>query len=866
MKPLKLTLSAFASYADVQTIDFSSLGSTGLYLITGDTGAGKTTVFDAVSFALFGRASGNGRSDYQMLRSDFADEKAKTFVELLFSSGNNLYKIRRTIKKISQDVVLDLPNGTSASGISNVKDKITEILGLDREQFAQIVMIAQNDFLRFLQSNTDERLKILRRIFGTESLREFQDSLKILLKNESDKFNFIKREFERYNVDVYKRDEIFSKWEAQIISDSAELTESNKQLAIYDKEKQELAAQIAVAVGINKKFAELEKSRNDLNSHSEKSSEIAVLEKRTELGEIALRKVKPLADEAQKAEINHKKAVEGLKTAVENEARTKAELDLAAKTLENLSSLDKSREILEHTIKQREVCAEKLNNLNILNLKHQEILSKQADLTRLKIEFEKATAAFETANDNYEKIDKAFLSAQAGIMAQTLMDGKPCPVCGSIEHPFPAVLSASGVTEESRKKAKRAADLAREKQESKSKDCGSLSAEIQAKIANFLESFAEYAEDTAWESSADKITELLCATQSENRELAKLEKQQKTAYSKLEADWKDVTARKNTAESTFTSAQTLVTERGEIKRNAETYGMEAQTAYFKALEESNFTNEASYLDSLLTENELSAYRKKIADYVKEGENLTRDISRLESETSGKQVINTENLLLATNKIQSEYASLLEKRDNINSRADKIKTALTELKTAAVNFKKAEKTFAAVKQLSDSANGKLDFETYAQTAYFERVLRAANLRLQIMSQTRYMLLRKIGSDDARRRSGLDIEVLDSYTGKVRSANSLSGGESFMTSLSLALGLSDVVQQKAGGIRLETMFIDEGFGSLDTNVLELAINTLSEMAGANRIIGIVSHVTELRERVDKQIKVEKTGKGSKISVVV
>jgi len=178
MKPLKLIISAFGSYADEQIINFSELGNNGLYLITGDTGAGKTTIFDAISFALFGRASGDSRSDYQMLRSDFADDKAKTFVELSFSSGDNLYNIKRSIKKSGQDVVLGLSDGTSMSGDRNIKPKIIEVVGLDREQFAQIVMIAQNDFLRFLQSSTDERLKILRRIFGTESLKYFQERLK----------------------------------------------------------------------------------------------------------------------------------------------------------------------------------------------------------------------------------------------------------------------------------------------------------------------------------------------------------------------------------------------------------------------------------------------------------------------------------------------------------------------------------------------------------------------------------------------------------------------------------------------------------------------------------------------------------------
>jgi len=219
MKPLKLTMSAFGSYADVQEVDFTRLGAVGLYLITGETGSGKTTIFDAISFALFGKASGTARDDYSMLRSDFAAERAKTFVELDFVSGSGHYSISRTIKKTGQDVVLILPDGTSISGDRNIKPKITEITGLDRDQFAQIVMIAQNDFLRFLQSNTDERLKILRRIFGTEALRQFQERLKSLVKQESDNRALLLHDFERHGVDVYKRHGIFAEWESQIESD-----------------------------------------------------------------------------------------------------------------------------------------------------------------------------------------------------------------------------------------------------------------------------------------------------------------------------------------------------------------------------------------------------------------------------------------------------------------------------------------------------------------------------------------------------------------------------------------------------------------------------------------------------------------------
>ena len=290
MKPIKLKMSAFGSYADEQLIDFGRLGESGLYLITGETGSGKTTIFDAISFALFGKASGINRSDYTMLRSDFAGTNDKTLVELDFVTGgeafssaesssnavsnNAVYRIKRTIKKNGQDVVLTLPGGTLISGDRNVKEKISEIVGLDKDQFAQIVMIAQNEFLRFLQSVTDDRLKILRRIFGTEVLKNFQEQLKIRAKQEGEKLRFIIHDFNRYEVDVHKREEQFGEWEEQIKTDRAELANLDKAHAQYDKSKQELAAKIAIAEELTKKFTDLASSRVRLREHESMALEM----------------------------------------------------------------------------------------------------------------------------------------------------------------------------------------------------------------------------------------------------------------------------------------------------------------------------------------------------------------------------------------------------------------------------------------------------------------------------------------------------------------------------------------------------------------------------------------------------------------
>jgi len=340
----------------------------------------------------------------------------------------------------------------------------------------------------------------------------------------------------------------------------------------------------------------------------------------------------------------------------------------------------------------------------------------------------------------------------------------------------------------------------------------------------------------------------------------------KKTLDELFANWDSATKRKANAESAALSARTIVIERTANEQRLLRFRDEAQSVYNKALLKNGFSDEAEYKAALITEDELTELNSQAADYEKNGAQLARDIARLENQTSGKVKPDLEKLRNETEKVHSESKTLSVKRDDINGRLSKIETALKDLRRAASDFEKADTQYAAVKQLADTANGKLDFETYAQMAYFKRVIGAANFRLKLMSQNRYTLLRKSDSDDGRKRTGLELEVLDAYTGKARSSNSLSGGESFMTSLSLALGLSDIVQQSAGGICLNAMFIDEGFGSLDTDVLELAVRTLSEMAGTDRIIGIISHVTELRERIDTQIQVEKTTRGSKIRLAI
>jgi exonuclease SbcC len=396
--------------------------------------------------------------------------------------------------------------------------------------------------------------------------------------------------------------------------------------------------------------------------------------------------------------------------------------------------------------------------------------------------------------------------------------------------------------------------------------CAGLQAEIAALSKRFTDDFSEISQGAAWDTAGELLAETLSQAQYAADELTSRKKTSERALAKLSANWETAVKQNTDAASAHKSALTLLAERENRERELRNSRAETQNAYAASLNTGAFADEASYLFALVTEDEIAEMTKRISDHEKMGEQFKRDIERLEGETAGMEKPDLEKLTAEAETMRTVADDLREKHDEIKSRLEQTERSLKELRRSAEQFAAIEKRYAAVKQLSDTANGRLDFETYAQMAYFGRVLRAANQRLKVMSQNRYSLLRKTDGDDGRKRAGLELEVLDAYTGKARPAGSLSGGESFMASLSLALGLSDIVQQSAGGIHLDAMFVDEGFGSLDAEVLELAVRTLSDMAGGNRVIGIISHVAELRERIEKQVRVEKTIFGSKISAAI
>lgn len=1158
MKPLKLKIGAFGSYANEEVLDFSELGGNGLYLITGETGSGKTTIFDAISYALFGKASGNARNSYKMLRSDYAEGRTKTFAELDFSSGGNLYQIRREIiphfARITEEVSYTdsvsflLPDGTVLDRSREVDAKVLEVIGLDRDQFAQIVMIAQNDFLRFLQSGTDERVKILRRIFSTGALKLFQESLKTRAKAKEDERKAVIRDFEKHGIDHNNARQQFAQWEQEIITDSEEVKRTDESLKELDKAKEEFAAKIAVAESLCKIFEDLVTQQTALEEHNAKADEMAALLQRQKHGEIALRKVKPFADKYAEVETVYTKAnadlgfakadVETAVLALQQAEKVIAELPLFEEAqssfdklkqkwqessdklnklssldgnykiiiekqsaldtaqaelekievfIESLPSLDKTKEALDKLTREWEQEGDKLKTLTSLQAEYGIIIEKERELSTLQGEFatlletikglpsldevrqqferllsdvEKANeklgllmtlqsdwseiatkqklleteqaelvhlnSDYNSAKGKYDELYEQFILGQAGIIAGTLREGEPCPVCGSSDHPAPARAPSGDISDtklkrllfdsdEAKKKAdrkssecaalisaiavlterfntavaahipngshgnvgelvdlevsaakvhsqelsekksadeislnnlatqtevtaKRQADLSprcaallsevttlkdkfvkefavflpdalwenvgtelsgllgntktaveemtvrksadekalaelrenweisSDKQTDLKGTCVALTSSVSTLIDRFLKDFAEYIPGVIWDNAGAELSALQSETANQVSELTAKKVIDEAALAKLKTEWD--TARKNQTDCNTELVKTKARkdEREIYEQECHKQHEETQELFASAISVNGFENEAEYSSSLISEDDLTAIAKQLADYDESGRRIRHDIDRLTKDTADKEKPDLEKLKCDFDEIKTASDALLLERDETKLRLDNKLRILKELKKSADALAKIEREYAAIRSLSDTANGKLDFETYAQMAYFERVLRAANLRLKVMSQNRYVLLRKEEGGDGRKRMGLEIEVADSYTGKSRSANSLSGGESFMASLSLALGLSDVVQQSAGGIHLDAMFIDEGFGSLDAEVLELSIRTLSDMADGNRIIGIISHVADLRERIDKQVRVEKTHSGSKIRLVV
>ena len=921
MRPVKLTLSAFGPYAGKTVLDLDKLGTSGLYLITGDTGAGKTTIFDAITYALYGEPSGDTR-EVSMFRSKYAEPETPTEVELVFSYAGKEYTVKRNpeyerlktrgegFTKQKAEATLIYPDGRVITKERDVTKAVESIMGINRSQFMQISMIAQGDFLKLLHASTDDRIKIFRQIFKTDLYDALQKKLKQETGALANQCDSAKSSIKQYidgilcdeddvmDIDVKKAKEgllptdgVVELIERLVEQDSEKYIALQNSIKAYDsrleiingnlgkieqyekvkssleKTKQDLSAELEAQKAMQGAFDEEEKRIPECENLAEQKAKIEAEYPRYDSLAEAEKEIKTAGDEIFKQE-------KRLKEDQSQYERDAAAFDALKKEYESLSDVGEGKEKLSNLLYKAVDRQDKLRTVSD-SFKARRKLNDE--LEKLQQEYKYAADASEKATQIYEENNRTFLDEQAGIIAETLQDGMPCPVCGALEHPCIAKKSERAPTEAQLKKAKEAAEKARKDAEEKSGLCKTAKAKIDAKAAELQ----KYVKDLWPDGSIEAAEALLSGEQvsvaaniTELKEAIATEEKRITRRGELAKTIPETESKLNLTKTDITSRDArLQSQKSALKVKKENFNEEKIKLFFANKTEAE--KKAHSLEKQI-EGIKSAYKsaqdglqkskEKIAGYNSTIEELSKQLSSgctLDRDEESKKKTDTE--------IKKAADDALSKK--IHTRIETNTHALQNIRIKAGNLADLEKRYAWMKALSNTANGnisgkeKVMLETYIQMTYFDRIIARANTRFMVMSGGQYELKRKREAENNRSQSGLDLDVIDHYNGTERSVKTLSGGESFKASLSLALGLSDEIQASAGGVKLDTMFVDEGFGSLDDESLDQAMRALSGLADGNRLVGIISHVGELKNRIDKQIVVtkDKSG-GSKASIIV
>ncbi|SCP95375.1 AAA family ATPase [Anaerobium acetethylicum] len=920
MRPIKLTVSAFGPYAGKTEFELNKLGDKGLYLITGDTGAGKTTVFDAITYALYGEPSGSVR-DTAMFRSKYADAETPTYVELDFEYAGKQYYVKRnpnyerpakrgdgfTLQKA--DAELHLPDGRVVTKINEVNSAMKEILGIDRSQFTQIAMIAQGEFQKLILASTEDRQKIFREIFGTRYYQVLQDKL----KNESAELgrtcDALRKSVEQYIAgatckadDVAEIELTKAKSGALPVADTIELIhkimlqdEDEKNLLSEEAAKlDEKLSEIAKALG---KAAETEKAKKALEETQKELKEKTLLQKqisekfeeekaripekealsekitirRNELpkyDELASEQAKMRNKQSDKQKSESRLAdVRGLIKKLDSEIKTEKDEFVALKNIAVVCNEIEQKS--DKLAKEKKSVDELLEEFRELKKLEKQLVSAQED-------YGKASKEAELLKADYNQKYKAYLDEQAGVLAKTLENGKKCPVCGSMEHPEPAKLTDTAPSKEQLETAKIKSEAAEKKAAEQSEkaakyntQAGSKRDVIQKSVVSILGACAfEEIENNLNIKSTD-----LCAKEAQVANELKEAGIKRVRHAALEKSiplLEEQLKTKTTEESeTIASLASLAAEIAAISENIG----KLQTGLA-------FADKAEAEKALsLLDTQLSRMKKAYEDA--EQQNLTcisavkeleGKVTALEKQLNDAESVDITALNEKSNELKEKKADIANSLSAITARLDRNDNALEGIKKQSEELSQTETKHAWVKALSNTANGNITgkerimLETYIQMTYFDRIVARANTRFMVMSGGQYELKRRAEAENNRSQSGLELNVIDHYNGTERSVKTLSGGESFKASLSLALGLSDEIQASAGGVKLDTMFVDEGFGALDEESLKQAINTLAGLSEGNRLIGIISHVAELKEKIDKQIVVKKDKTGQSFIEII
>ena len=880
MKPIQLVLSAFGPYVERTVIDFSALGEEGLFLIAGDTGAGKTTIFDAISFALYGEASGGKeKRKSKSFHSDYVSDQTETYVELTFRHRGETWWIRRnleyqrpskkkkdgmetTTRQAADAQMRNEDTGEEILRMDDVNRRVRELLGLTQDQFTQTVMIAQGDFLKILTASSDERKKLFRDLFHTNLYVDLQSRLQEKNRACADEQKALEQVILSAEGKIdpeaeFAEREILLSYCGQIQHTDAlcallaRLIEQEKAAQEQARaQKKEAADQIGALIAA---VTEGERVNRDFADWESKKARLAALT--AGQGEI----------DAQRAALAAARRAQQLETDEALMRRTRRDMDAQRAALsEAQAALEQAEKALpeaETRMKEAESRGGEIHALLAQAKQMEDCLPVLDEVERLKAaldtqkrELQRLTADSSRAQAAYTAAQNSYYLSQAGLLARELKAGQPCPVCGSTAHPCPAQITPETVTRQALEQAAKRRETAEKAQSDAATRLAANRAALDEREGRLR----------ALKIGADETRQRLAARiDAAHRAAADRQRAIDAARSAYQA----LDKRKTAAQSAVDAAQKQLAALEEDLR--------AQTEAFEQKRMAHgFEDEASYRLAKRTNADIERLDLEIRDYDEQKRTLAAQSRELEEKLSGRQKTDLTAL-------QNRRAAALDRQAKAENAEKAMVRKLTlhesaerEIRQANAAIQKKRGKWQIIQELYTCCAGiaagnpraKLTFEAYVQQYYFRFVVAAANKRLTRLTDGMFTL--RVMREAANRvsQSGLDLEVLDRSTGQARDVSTLSGGESFLASLALALGLSDAVQSQSGQIRMDAMFIDEGFGSLDENALRSSIDVLLELADGKRLIGIISHVQELEERIDKQIVVTKTPNGSTVRMNV
>ena len=985
MIPLSLTLKAFGPFRDEQTVDFTVLAAQGLFMVSGPTGSGKTTVFDAITFALYGEASGELRRSDQF-KSDYATLEEECSVTFRFRIGSKEFTVTRkpkqpystrrgTVSVKSTYAELTLPDGTTIVGVNEVNAAVQTVMGLTRDQFKKIIMLPQGEFRKLLNAGSDEKQEIFRKLFSTDLYYRFTQ----LLQNQS---RALQQEYHDAKLTCRSIIQSISPVEnsplstqitasepdfhaiykaLQLETDTIKAKKIVQERRITELERSSSYINLDLFASINEKFNHLKVAQERVRTLSEQSEAMDLkgdfltsLTKARDANGIYARlqdvkryhqaenqRLAALCRNIEEADgnlINARRSARAAQKELEHLPELEAEANLLRVRLQIYAQLKQAKQELSSSQKKASDTEQALKVIYKTSeyLQQQAAVEQERAASEAIAQFQRDLLAEQAAQETYQQCRsdymngfQSFLDAQASFLADGLKKGKPCPVCGSIEHPHPAHKTSEAVTQQQLDQLKQSYDESLEHLNRLHTACSLSFQAVADRFPGytadtcmeipplFLESAAsrqtKKLETLEWEtqrilqeSSIASHTSLPTPEETEEQRQYLLQRKaeleaevrlhqenaidlqaklpESTTPKQFQSQLDDLEQRiKNLRQQAQQAQQGLerITVQYDALQNQKKGAEERRTQYLAdeaqltgqwdallrtppAMEPEEFQTLLPLLSKIPElEDELHRYDSEMAQ-------ARQRVDSLSEELRGMEPYPLDELKQQKEQLDTELAAIRKELTRLNTLFENHLAAQEKLRINLEAMQQADEAFRTIDDLYRLSSGnnpqRLSLERYVHSIYFDEIITRANLRLSTMTNERYTLVRRTEKEKGLKASGLELDIFDAYTGKARHVNTLSGGESFQCALCLALGLSDSIEENAGGIRIDTLFIDEGFGSLDAQSLDAAIECILSLRESGRTVGIISHVEELKERIPTQLRIHPSFTGSTAEVLV